>query len=263
MTGFVNLRHARTAFDRQGAGLPILLIHGAEANRESLAGLASALAAPGPSVLCAVRYDQRECGETEGDGEPHTIPDLAQDAAELMTGLGFERFAVMGTSLGGRIAQALAIACPQRVETLCLVNTWPLDRQLADLNPEGVARMRRLRDGLPSTAAELAAMFYSPAHVARHPALAQRFARPAPGSRRGALAAEVHRLPPALIQARTLCVSGGQDRVVPTEVVRALADRIPRAQFACIEDVGHSIAVQAPEALAARIANFTHSPDAS
>ncbi len=260
MTLFADLGGTRTAYDMRGAGRPMLLIHGAEANRESFAELSLALSLQSTSPMCVVTYDQRECGETVSNGEPHSILDLAEDAAELMGSLGFERFAVMGTSLGGRLAQALSIACPERVEALCLVNTWPLDRALAELNPEGVDRLRRLRDGLPSTAQDLAAMFYTPAHVARHPALGQRFAQPRGGSRRGALALEVHDLSPACIRVPTLCISGADDQVVPTAVMRSLAERIARSSTEIVPDAGHSIAVQAPATLARLIANFMSHP---
>lgn len=259
MTLFADLGHARTAYDRRGTGNPILLIHGAEANRESLAELSMALSSHAEPSLCVVTYDQRECGETVSDGKPHNILDLAEDAAELMTSLGFERFSVMGTSLGGRVAQALSIAHTARVEALCLVNTWPLDRALADLNPEGVDRLRRLRAGLPATALDLAAMFYTPAHVARHPTLARRFAQPRSASRRSALALEVHDLSPERIRVPTLCVSGADDQLVPTAVMRALAERVAHSTSEVVPDAGHSIAVQAPSTLALRIANFMSS----
>jgi 3-oxoadipate enol-lactonase len=270
VTRFADLRASRTAYEIQGSGSAILLVHGAEANRESFSALSLALSSQTAVPLCVVSYDQRECGDTVSDGGPHGIPDLASDGVELMGRLGFERFAVMGTSLGGRIAQALAIAFPERVEALCLVNTWPLDRTLAQLNPAGVDRLRRLREGLPATALELAAMFYTPAHAARHPALARRFAHPKSGSRRGALALEVHALAPARIRAPTLCIAGEEDQVVPIAVMRALADCIDHAAFEAVPDVGHSMAVQAPDALAALIAHFlsrrqagARSPDAT
>lgn len=257
MTLFADLSHARTAYDMRGTGSPILLIHGAEANRESLAELSKALSSHAAAPLCAVTYDQRECGETVSDGAPHNIPDLAEDAVELMASLGFERFSVMGTSLGGRVAQALSIAHAERVEALCLVNTWPLDRALSDLHPQGVDRLRRLRAGLPATARDLAAMFYTPAHVALHPALAERFARPGSASRRSALALEVHDLPPERIRVPTLCISGADDQVVPTAVMSALAGRVAHSTSEIVPDAGHSIAVQAPAILALCIANFT------
>jgi pimeloyl-ACP methyl ester carboxylesterase len=256
MTRFADLRSTRTAYEMHGAGAPTLLIHGAEANRESFAQLSSALSSRANAPLCVVSYDQRECGDTVSDGKPHSILDLAEDAAELMAKLGFKRFSVMGTSLGGRVAQALSIAYPDRVEALCLVNTWPLDRLLAQLNPTGVERLRTLRAGLPSTGQELAAMFYTAAHVAQHPALVQRFAHPKIGSRRNALTLEVHALPPERIQARTLCISGQEDQVVPTLVMRMVADHIARANLVTVPLAGHSIAVQAPATLAGLIADF-------
>jgi len=256
VTQFASLRATRTAYVLRGEGAPILLIHGAEATRESFSALALPLSQQQATPMCVVSYDQRGCGESTGAGSAHGIPDLADDADELMASLGFRRYAVLGTSLGGRIAQALAMAHPDRVETLVLVNTWPLDATLAELNPQGVAQLRRLRAGLPATAAELAAMFYTRSHVASHPALAQRFARPPASPGREALAFETHALAEGRIKARTLCISGSEDPVVPPAVMRDLAARIPRAVFESIPHAGHSIAVQAPEVLASILLKF-------
>lgn len=252
MTRFVAANGTSTACDVLGDGLPIVLIHGAEATRESFTALAQALAAH----ACVVTYDQRGCGETTDDGSEHHIPELAEDAAQLMAALGFERYAVMGTSLGGRVAQALAHAHGARLGALVLCNTWPLDRALAELDPQGATELRALRAGLPGTARALAERFYTAAHVARHPALADRFARAPATSRRSLLALETHPLPAERIAVPTLCVSGTDDRVVPPPVLRQLAARIPGARIEALEGVGHSAAVQAPAALAQRIASF-------
>ncbi|SFM92679.1 alpha/beta fold hydrolase [Variovorax sp. OV329] len=251
MTQFANLQGTHTAYELRGSGPAIVLMHGAEANRHSFDALAEALALHAQVVI----YDQRECGETVNKTGEHHIPELAEDAAELMGHLGHARYSVFGTSLGGRIAQALAIAYPQRVQSLSLCNTWPLDRSLPELNPEGMARMQSLRAGLPETAGQLASMFYTPEHVARHPALTSRFASAMPG-KRSALAQEVHALDPARIQSPTLCISGSLDQVVPANVMQALAGRIPGAAWESLEGIGHSAAVQAPGLLAQAIVQF-------
>ncbi|MBA2962160.1 MULTISPECIES: alpha/beta fold hydrolase [Ramlibacter] len=253
MTRFVDLHGHRTAYDVRGEGAPILLVHGAEATRESFSALAEALAAH----ACVVTYDQRGCGESAADAGEHHIPDLAQDANDLMESLGFARFAVMGTSLGGRIAQSAALGQPARLTALVLCNTWPLDRAIADLHPEGARKLRTLRAGLPSSARALAEMFYTPAHVATHPQLADRFARAPSTSRRGLLAAETHPLLRAeSISVTTLCLSGSEDRVVPSRVAKGLSARIPNSRFEPLPGVGHSAAVQAPALLADQIASF-------
>lgn len=251
MTGHVELRHGRAAFDEGGSGPALLLIHGAEATRESFTALSAALM---PRAY-VVAYDQRGCGESAPGGEHH-IPDLADDAAELMARLGHATFSVMGTSLGGRVAQSLAARHTSRLDRLILCNTWPLDRALTQLNPEGAARLRLLREGLPSTARELAEFFYTPEHVAEHPALARRFERVPATSARAMLALEVHAFEPSGLAIPTLCISGSQDRLVPAGVMSELASRLPRALFEVLAGVGHSAAVQAPERLADLIARF-------
>jgi len=256
MTRFADLRHARTAYDERGEGPVIVLLHGAEADRRSFHALADALA-PAARV---VTYDQRDCGQTVAHSEAHRLTDLADDAAELMALLGHARCSVMGTSLGGRVAQALALAHPQRLERLVLCNTWPLDQVLSDINPQGTARLQALRAGLPVTSRELAEMFYTPAHVREHPALAERFSSLKPASRRGALALQTRDFPRERLQMPVLCISGSEDRIAPPGVMRALADSLPHARWAALQGVGHSAAVQAPTALAGLIADFLQEP---
>jgi len=256
MTRFAELQHARTAYDDRGEGPVIVLLHGAEANRHSFDALAGALA-PAARVI---NYDQRDCGETLGPRNEHQLADLANDAAELMVLLGHARYSVMGTSLGGRVAQVLALAHPQRLERLVLCNTWPVDRVLSEVNPQGTARLQALRAGLPATGRELAEMFYTPAHVHEHPALAGRFNSLKPASRRSALALQTCDFPRERLQMPVLCISGSEDRIVPPGVMRALADSLPRARWAALQGVGHSAAVQAPAALARLIADFLHEP---
>ena len=56
---------------------------------------------------------------------PYTIADMAKDALELADGLDIESFHLLGVSMGGAIAQEMALAAPDRVRTLTLAVTWP------------------------------------------------------------------------------------------------------------------------------------------
>lgn len=253
MTRHADLSAMRTAYESRGDGPVIVLMHGAEASRASFDAVAETLS----RHAHVVTYDQRGCGDTRDDGSEHHIPDLARDASELMACLGHARYSVMGTSLGGRVAQALAVLEPGRVERLVLCNTWPLSQRLSDLDPQGVARLQSLRAGLPASAAELAGLFYTPEYVARHPLVVDRYAKAPSVSRRGELAREAHGdLSPSRIEVPTLCIAGTRDEVVPLRVVREMAESLPHARLELLEGVGHAAAVLAPHALAMLIAGF-------
>lgn len=229
MTAFVLGDGARLAYDVAGHGAPIVLFHGAESDMQSLGALGAAL----QPHLTVVRYDQRGCGQSDGAESPHDLLDLADDAVALMAHLGWDRFSVFGTSLGGRIAQAVALRHPARVHEVVLCNTWPLGHKLAELNPLTFSRMQVLRAGLPATARALAQMFYTPALVDAQPALVNRYAQWLPYSHRMALAAAAYPTGHAALPQPTLLLSGDQDVIVPTAIVRALAREIPTAGCRC------------------------------
>jgi len=71
-----------------------------------------------------VIYDHRGVGESEDDGTPFTVADLAEDLVGLLDTLAIERAHVLGAFLGGMVAQQAALDHPARVERLALVGTY-------------------------------------------------------------------------------------------------------------------------------------------
>lgn len=253
MTHFADLGKLHVAYDTFGKGQPLLLIHGAEANRFGFRALADMLS----STTLVVSYDQRGCGETQSPAdEAHTMFDLADDAVQLMETLGHRRFAVFGTSFGGRIAQVLALNYPERIARLVLCNTWPLDLTLADAMPTAAARLQALRAGLPSTGRELAELFYSADYVSTHPEIVERYSQSRPSARRAELTLEHYNMAPRTIVADTLLLSGGEDALVPTHVMRDFQKSIAHGTLQVLAGVGHAASSQAPDAVAQAILEF-------
>lgn len=255
MISFAELKHQRAAYVTEGSGEPIVLIHGAESDMRGLASLAAEL----KKFFTVIRYDQRGCGSTQCPDEGHHIPDLANDVVELMETIGFSRFAVFGTSLGGRIAQAVALLHPEHVSRLVLCNTWPLDKLHAELNPEGHAKLRTLRAALPDTARAVAEMFFTPAMVAAQPGLVDRYATLRADSPRTALAAETHDLGRPPISMPSLLISGSEDAIIPTDILRNMAKQMPASRLVVLPGVGHAAAPQAPAGVAGVIVGFMQS----
>lgn len=254
-TKFLQAGDVRIAFERQGNGPPLLLMHGAEASRQMFAALVPLLA----QHFTVIAYDQRDCGDTEGPEHPSTLADLAGDAQQLIQALGFKRAHVFGSSFGGRVAQALALLHPRSVDHLVLGSTWPLPRPYDELCPDA-GRLEALRRGLPATAEELATWFFPEDFLAQRPALRQVFAAARPASersaRRMATAQTLLEQGVADIVAPTLVLAGELDRVVPPSVTLAMAGRIRGAEAVMLPAVGHVTAVQAPEVLAHHIVRF-------
>ena len=68
--------------------------------------------------------DNRDAGQSFRADGPYEVADMAQDTLALVDGLGLERFHLVGMSMGGTIAQEVALAAPERVRTLTLVVTY-------------------------------------------------------------------------------------------------------------------------------------------
>ncbi len=255
MSESVSAGGVRIAFDRQGAGPPLLLMHGAEASRQMFAALVPHLA----PHFTVVAYDQRDCGDTEGPVAGSTLADLADDARRLVEALALGRAHVFGSSFGGRVAQALALRHPQVVGRLVLGSTWPLPESYESLCPDA-PRLAALRRQLPASAGELATWFFPEAFLQQRPDLRGVFAQARPESarstRRAATVQTTLEQDVGAIAAPTLLLAGELDRVVPPQVTLSMATRIAGARTACLPGVGHATALQAPEALARHLVSF-------
>src|ERR1700680_339172 len=117
----VSVGEIELAYERSGAGPPLLLIMG-------MSGTALHWGEP---FLHALRrdfevivYDHRGVGASTRLDGPITTAQLAEDAAGLLTALGIETTHILGISMGGMIAQELALAYPEKVRTLTLGCTY-------------------------------------------------------------------------------------------------------------------------------------------
>ncbi|KOV96618.1 MULTISPECIES: alpha/beta fold hydrolase [unclassified Streptomyces] len=103
---------------RDAADVPLVFVHGWTANRHRWDHQTAHFSAR----RRVIRLDLRGHGESSGAGVP-TIAHLARDVVALLDHLGVERCVPVGHSMGGMIAQTIALAHPARVERLVLVNS--------------------------------------------------------------------------------------------------------------------------------------------
>ncbi len=255
MTEVLQAGAVRIAFEREGRGPPLVLMHGAEASRLMFAALVPHLSAH----FTVIAYDQRDCGDTEGPERPSTLADLADDAQQLVEALGLGPVHVLGSSFGGRVAQALALRHPRSVDRLVLGSTWPLPDAYEALCPDA-SQLAALRRRLPDTAEELATWFFPEAFLLQRPDLRRVFAQARPESARSARRAATVQTTldgdVADIAAPTLVVAGELDRVVPPDVTLAIAARLRAARSARLPGTGHATALQSPELLARHLVRF-------
>jgi pimeloyl-ACP methyl ester carboxylesterase len=111
----------KIAWERHGSGPPLLLIHGLGYARWGWEPVVEPLARSFDVIL----FDNRGVGESDVPPGPYTAAELADDAVQVLDEAGVERAHVVGTSLGGMVAQELALGRPERVERLVLACTTP------------------------------------------------------------------------------------------------------------------------------------------
>jgi 3-oxoadipate enol-lactonase len=109
------------AWERRGAGSPVVLVHGLGYARWGWEPVADLLAERFEVVL----LDNRGIGESDAPPGPYSVTAMAEDVTRVLDEAGIGSAHVVGTSLGGMIAQELALTKPERVELLVLACTTP------------------------------------------------------------------------------------------------------------------------------------------
>lgn len=128
-------------YESHGEGEPLLLIAGTGSNSSQWGFMIPALSAK----YRIVAFDNRDAGRSDKTDVSYSIDTMADDAIGLMDTLGIERAHILGTSMGGMIAQSLACRHPGRVNRLILAVTM---MKTSPRNHYAVSQaIRHVRDG--------------------------------------------------------------------------------------------------------------------
>ncbi len=237
------------SYERTGSGPPLLAINGMSGTQLSW----------GEPFLRSLRehfevvvYDHRGVGDSSRMEAPFTIADLARDAAGLLDALELDSAHVLGISMGGMVAQELALAGragSNRVRTLALGCTY-CGGPGASLASPAVAQ--RLVESLRSGDRDLAlrtgweicvsprfrddAALYD-AYLAR--ALSRPVARAVIMAQMQAIAAHDTSARLSGLDMPTLIVHGTADDLIPVENARVIAGHLPAARLELLDDAGH------------------------
>jgi pimeloyl-ACP methyl ester carboxylesterase len=232
-------------YSRRGDGPPLLLIMGM-AGHSNMWGdpLLDALAASYDVVV----YDHRGIGESDDVAGEFTIKDLADDADALFDAIGWDDAHVLGFSLGGMVAQELALNHAKRVRTLVLASTYAGGEGL-DLSAPGPLEMfQAMQTGDLDTAIRAGfAACLSPEHVAdeenyrRFKAATQSIRLSGAVALRQAQASAGHDASTRLADLRvpTLVLHGTGDRMVSYANAAVLERLIPGARLHTFEGAPH------------------------
>ena len=216
-----------------------------------------------------VRYDNRDAGlSTSPDGltgqlgppaaAPYLLADLAADAVGLLDALGIQRAHVVGASMGGMIAQQVAIDHPGRVRSLCSIMSTTGDRSVGWATPEAAGMLHRPpatnRDEAIAASIAAGRLMGSIGFDATDDALRQRAERKYDRAYRpvgiqrqlAAIYASPDRTEALhTVTVPTVVIHGALDPLIDISGGRATADAIPGAEFVVLPHMGHGIPADA------------------
>jgi 3-oxoadipate enol-lactonase len=215
--------------------------------------------------------DNRGSGRSDDPGRRLAVSDMAEDVVTVLDAARVARAHVVGASLGGMIAQEVAIAHPDRVLTLVLACTtpgwpfaYPMPQESVTLmataggHGDEAAVRRHVRNAL------------SPDTVRDRPELVDRLVAHQRAHRNGTAGwyaqlgagARFGSMRQGSITAPTLILHGTADRVVDPRNARLLAERIPGARLMLFPQLGHLFFWEAPGAFTDAVIRFARTPAA-
>jgi len=258
----VRVRDIEMFYVEAGTGDPLVLVMGFGGDH-----LAWGLQLPAFAARHRViAFDNRGVGQTDVPDAPYTTAMMADDTVGLMDALGIERAHVCGVSMGGMIAQEIALRHPGRVRTLQLHATLARpDGYMHALS--GVWRELRPRLDREQWLRQLALWLFAPVTYAERPefvelvlqnALANPYPQSLVGFYRQGEAVRAHDTLERLADIRcpTLVTVAEHDALVPPRFSHQIARRVAGAEMKTLADAGHAYMWERPDAFNAMCLEF-------
>ena len=241
-----------------GEGPPLYMVHGIGSRRVTWDGLLADLE---PHFTC-VRYDLRGHGESPIAPVPYTLDDLVDDLEALRVRLGHDRIHVIGHSLGGQIGPAYARAHPDHAASVVLLSTAAGRTEDDSARVEGVvAKMRA--EGVEPVLGTLLDRWYTDEFIEARPDAIQNRIEQVLGTPEDVFLSvfDVYagaEMGPWLHEVACPCLvmTGEFDGGCNPRLNRFIADELPDAELVILDDLKHSILIEAPERVAGPVKDF-------
>lgn len=254
---FIHVDGANIWYHQRGKGSPVLFVSGLGGDH-TIWNREAALLADRHSIVI---FDNRGTGESALEPEwmveeSYTVPRLARDVVAIIDTLDLPPVHLVGSSMGGVVAQIVARDFPSRLRSLSLHSTWCEGRELARLRMESwLALLEKIE--LNEYLLHLAPWIWSNETLVYRRDRIEKFreiqrARGATISKRvyelqgkaveGVLSTEI-----AGFDKPTLVTAGSDDILVPSSESRKISDLIPGSRFEVFAGCGHAAIIEAEE----------------
>jgi pimeloyl-ACP methyl ester carboxylesterase len=247
-------------YEERGSGTPVIFIAGTMSDHTTWD-----LVIPHCSGLRSITPDNRDVGNSSVARHDYSVSDMAGDVLALMGHLNLERASIVGHSLGGKVAQQVALLAPARVDKLVLVcSSARHDVQSRSLMELWISLREEVADDLvfaqmiclcamgPNTLAEIPLSEAAEKWMAKTaPQRGSAFIRNVEASLANDTLAQL-----GGIQVPTLVVYGGCDRIFTRKHGEQLVAAVPGAQGILMERCGHAPMVERPEEFARILQSF-------
>jgi pimeloyl-ACP methyl ester carboxylesterase len=257
---FYNCHGINIYYEVAGSGEPLLLMNGISADTRQWSSLVGFL----KNYFSVISYDMSCAGKSDKPKANISIPQLSREALALSKHLGYDKINVLGFSMGGLVAQDLALSYPESVKSLILLSTAPSMKRPYPPSKQA----NRIMHANAFSVEHLANIYYlifgaqyrETFKVEEYIKMKLEDENPQPREAycNQLQALESHDLVDSVqkIQSPTLVITGDSDSLIRPDNSHWLSQQIPNAKLHILEGVGHMVALEWTKDLSSYIKEF-------
>lgn len=253
------VRNIEINYEEAGKGFPLILVHGLNGDLTGWALIMPELS----KHYRTVTMDVRGHGGTDKPDQPYSIQGFSEDLFEFVRKLAIAKAHIFGLSMGGAIAQQLALEHPEMVRSLTLVSTF------SHVDEHARGAFLRLKSslsqgGYPAFFDEVVKLAFTPEYIAANPGPITELKQKriqinsplAIGRATDACLAFNLKDQISKIAVPTLVVSGREDIFTPIHLAEQIHRSIRGSEWRILEGVGHSLHIESAPGLVQAVLDF-------